>query len=199
MTTTLESARIGVALTGSFCTFEAVFQALPALTECGAKLVPIMSTHAHTLDTRFFSAKDAVARLEALCGHRVLKSIVDVEPIGPRKMLDILLIAPCTGNTIAKIAHGIADTAVTMAAKSQLRNERPVLIAISTNDGLAANAANIGKLMARKHIYFVPYHQDDPEGKPASLVFHTGMLPDAVESALNNRQIQPILCPNLHE
>lgn len=188
-----DGARIGIALTGSFCTFGTVFDALPRLTELGAKLIPIMSPHAHTLDTRFYTANQAVGILEDICGSKCLSSITDVEPIGPAKMLDLLLIAPCTGNTIAKIAHGIADTAVTMAVKSQLRNERPVLIAISTNDGLGANAQNIGKLMARKHIYFVPYRQDDPSGKPSSLVFVPETLAEACEQALSGRQLQPLL------
>lgn len=193
MAGTLEGARIGVALTGSFCTFETVFDAIPQLIDQGAALIPIMSPNARTLNTRFFTAQQAVDTLEAICGRKCLTSITDVEPIGPKKMLDLLLIAPATGNTIAKIAHGIADTAVTMAVKSQLRNERPVLIAISTNDGLSANAQNIGKLMARKHIYFVPYRQDDPAGKPSSLVFEPETLADACVNALAGRQIQPLL------
>lgn len=193
MAGTFEGARVGVALTGSFCTFATVFGVLPALVERGAQLIPIMSLHARSLDTRFYAAEDAVAQLEAICGRKCLSAITDVEPIGPTKLLDILLIAPCTGNTIAKIAHGIADTAVTMAVKSQLRNERPVLIAISTNDGLSGNAPNIGKLMARKHIYFVPYRQDDPVGKPSSLVFDAPSVVSAAEEALAGRQIQPLL------
>lgn len=193
MAGTLEGARIGVALTGSFCTFETVFDAIPQLLDLGATLIPIMSAHAHSLDTRFFTAREAVDTFEAICGRKCLSSITDVEPIGPKKMLDLLLIAPATGNTIAKIAHGIADTAVTMAVKSQLRNERPVLIAISTNDGLSANAQNIGKLMARKHIFFVPYRQDDPKGKPSSLVFEPDTLAEACAMALADRQLQPLL------
>ena len=201
MKKTIEGACIGVALTGSFCTFEKVFGWLPALSARGAQLFPIMSNHASTFDTRFFSAEQAISRLESICGRKCLMNVVDVEPIGPQRMLDLLLILPCTGNTIAKLAHGIADTAATMAAKSQLRNERPVLLALSTNDGLGSNAANIGMLMARKHLFFVPYGQDDPGEKPTSLLFSCEMLEKSVEYALNERQIQPILqadCVNIH-
>ncbi len=188
----LMGVRIGVALTGSFCTFEMVFRALGKLKETGAQLFPIMSFNAYALDTRFYTAKDACEQLEGICGRPCWHEIQQVEPIGPKKLLDLLLIAPCTGNTAAKMANGIADTPVTMAAKSQLRNERPVLIGLSTNDGLSTNAGNIGKLMARRHVFFVPYGQDDATGKPASLVFDEASLIESIELALDNRQMQPL-------
>lgn len=193
MSNQLDGVRIGIAITGSFCTFETVFDALPALTGEGAELFPIMSKHAYSMDTRFYTAEGARNHLEGICGHPCWHEITHVEPIGPKKLLDLLIIAPCTGNTLAKIANGIADTPVTMAVKSQLRNERPVLIGISTNDGLSANAESIGRLMARKHIYFVPYYQDDPMGKPSSLVLDANALLPAAVSTLKGEQIQPLL------
>ena len=189
----LQGARIGIAMTGSFCTFEKVFSVLPKLVARGAQLHPILSDHVSDMDTRFYEARDVKMELTQICGRAPMRTIVDVEPIGPMRMLDLLIVAPCTGNTIAKIASGIADGTATMAIKSQLRNERPVLLALSTNDGLGANAANIGKLMARKHLYFVPYGQDDPIGKPSSLVFCCDMLEKSVVCALQNRQLQPVL------
>ena len=190
---TLENLRIGCAMTGSFCTFRKAFGAWRRLKEAGAELVPIMSFNAATLDTRFYPAAEAMAELGAIAGRRVMRTLAEVEPIGPKKLLDILVIAPCTGNTLAKLAHGVADTPVTLAAKSHLRNGRPVVIAVSTNDGLGANAANIGALMARKHIYFVPFRQDDSREKPNSLVADFDLLADSVAEAARGRQIQPVL------
>ena len=189
----LKNMRIGCAMTGSFCTFSKVFEAFRALKASGANLIPIMSENAWTFDTRFYSAADARRIISEICGHEIIHTIPAAEPIGPKKLLDALVIAPCTGNTLAKLANGIADTAVTLAAKSHLRNERPVIIAVSTNDGLARNARSIGALMAMRHVYFVPYSQDDPIGKPASLVAHMDLLTKTVEMALDGRQIQPML------
>lgn len=189
----LSGARIGCAMTGSFCTFSRVFEAWRALKDAGAELTPIMSFNAAEIDTRFYPAAEAVAIFEEICGCRILRSIAEVEPIGPKKLLDLLVIAPCTGNTIAKLAGGVADTPVTLAAKSHLRNGRPVLIAPSSNDALGANALNIGKLLNLKQFFFVPFRQDDPVEKPNSVVARFEKIPESASFALENRQIQPIL------
>ena len=188
-----KSVRIGCAMTGSFCTFRKVFQAWQALAETGAALPPIMSQAAYESDTRFYPAAEARRIFREICGREIWHTIVETEPIGPKKLLDLLIIAPCTGNTLAKLAAGIADTPVTLAAKSHLRNGRPVLIAPSTNDGLGRNAENLGKLQAMRDFYFVPYGQDAPEGKPASLVSYFDRIPQAAQGALEGRQIQPLL------
>ncbi len=188
-----KSVRIGCAMTGSFCTFRKVFQAWQALAETGAALTPIMSQAAYESDTRFYPAAEARRIFREICGPEIWHTIVETEPIGPKKLLDLLIIAPCTGNTLAKLAAGIADTPVTLAAKSHLRNGRPVLIAPSTNDGLGRNAENLGKLQAMRDFYFVPYGQDAPEGKPASLVSYFDRIPQAAQGALEGRQIQPLL------
>ena len=191
--TDLSEMRIGCAMTGSFCTFKAVFSAWRTLKASGAALTPIMSFNASTVDTRFCAAEEAVKEFEAITGKRPLTTLSAVEPIGPKKLLDALVIAPCTGNTLAKLAGGIADTPVTLAAKSHLRNGRPLVVALSSNDALAQNARNIGQLLAMRNIYFVPFAQDDPQGKPNSLVARFEMLPETVKCALNGRQIQPLL------
>ena len=191
--TDLSEMRIGCAMTGSFCTFKAVFSAWRTLKATGAALTPIMSFNASTVDTRFCAAEEAVKEFEAITGKRPLTTLSAVEPIGPKKLLDALVIAPCTGNTLAKLAGGIADTPVTLAAKSHLRNGRPLVVAVSSNDALAQNARNIGQLLAMRNIYFVPFAQDDPQGKPNSLVARFEMLPETVKCALNGRQIQPLL------
>ncbi|MBR2796592.1 MAG: dipicolinate synthase subunit B [Clostridia bacterium] len=190
---TLSEMRIGCAMTGSFCTFKAVFDAWRALKATGAALTPIMSFNAASVDTRFYPASEAVAEFASITGKRPLATLDAVEPIGPKKLLDALVIAPCTGNTLAKLAGGIADTPVTLAAKSHLRNGRPLVIAVSSNDALAQNAKNIGQLLAMRNIYFVPFAQDDPLGKPNSLVARFETLPETVKYALEGRQIQPIL------
>jgi dipicolinate synthase subunit B len=190
---TLCEMRIGCAMTGSFCTFKAVFEAWRALKATGAALTPIMSFNAASVDTRFYPAAEAVAEFASITGKKPLATLQAVEPIGPKKLLDVLVIAPCTGNTLAKLACSIADGPVTMAAKSHLRNGRPVVVAVSTNDGLAGAAENIGKLLARKHYFFVPFGQDDPTGKPTSLVAHFDQIPQAVLAAAEGRQIQPLL------
>ena len=190
---TLSEMRIGCAMTGSFCTFKAVFDAWRALKATGAALTPIMSFNAASVDTRFYPASEAVAEFASITGKSPLATLDAVEPIGPKKLLDALVIAPCTGNTLAKLAGGIADTPVTLAAKSHLRNGRPLVIAVSSNDALAQNAKNIGQLLAMRNIYFVPFAQDDPLGKPNSLVARFETLPETVKYALEGRQIQPIL------
>lgn len=189
----LKGARIGCAMTGSFCMFESTFAAFRALREAGAELFPIMSQNAYSLDTRFYSAALARELFAGICGREILHTIPDVEPIGPKKMFDLLIVAPATGNTLAKLANGIADTSVTLAVKSHLRNGNPALLAVSTNDGLARNAKNIGALMAMRHFYFVPYSQDAPDGKPASVVAHTSLIPEAAQRALAREQLQPII------
>lgn len=189
----LAGARIGCAMTGSFCTFSQVLDVFDRLKAEGAEIYPILSFNASKLDTRFMRAMDLHKRLLAMSGRPVMDSIVQVEPIGPKQLLDLLLVAPCTGNSMAKIANGISDTPVTLAVKSHLRNGRPVVIAPSTNDGLAGNAANIGRLMALRHVYIAPFGQDAPEGKPTSLVAKWDRVPDACAAALEGRQIQPLL------
>lgn len=183
---------IGFAMCGSFCTFSKVFPVMEELTK-NHNVIPIFSTISYTTDTRFGTAKEHIERATAICEKAPLYTIPQVEPIGPKKMLDALVIAPCTGNTLAKLAHSIADTPVAMAAKSHLRNGKPVLVAVSTNDALAGAAENIGKLLARKHYYFVPFRQDDPEKKPTSMVADFSKIPEALSAALEGRQIQPIL------
>ena len=183
---------IGFAMCGSFCTYEQVFPVMEDLAK-SHHVVPIFSFASATTDSRFGTATEHLERARKICGRSPLRTIEGAEPIGPKKLLDALIIAPCTGNTIAKLAHSIADTPVTMAAKSHLRNGRPVIVAISTNDGLAGAAENIGKLLARKHYFFVPFGQDDAEKKPTSLVADFTKIPQALDAALEGKQIQPIL------
>ena len=183
---------IGFALCGSFCTYDRVFPVMERLGK-SYELIPIFSQSAYSTDSRFGAAEAHIARAEAICGRPVLHTLAEVEPIGPKKMLDALIIAPCTGNTLAKLAHSIADGPVTMAAKSHLRNGRPVIIAISTNDALAGAAENIGKLFSRKHYYFVPFGQDDAFGKPTSIVGDFSKIPQTLEMALEGKQLQPLL------
>lgn len=183
---------VGFALCGSFCTYDQVFPVMRELTE-KYTVIPIFSENSATIDSRFGTAKDHLKAAADICRKNPLLTIPEVEPIGPKKLLDALVIAPCTGNTLAKLAHSIADTTVTMAAKSHLRNGRPVVVAVSTNDGLAGAAENLGRLLARKNYYFVPFGQDDPKNKPTSLVADFGKIPEALEPALKGMQVQPIL------
>lgn len=183
---------IGFAMCGSFCTYSKVFPVMELLSR-NHKVTPILSDAACTVDSRFGTAAEHIETVREICGAEPLHTITQVEPIGPKKLLDALVIAPCTGNTLAKLAHSIADTPVTMAAKSHLRNGRPVLIAVSTNDALAGAAENIGKLLARKCYYFVPFGQDDALGKPTSMVADFTKIPEALEAALAGQQIQPII------
>lgn len=183
---------IGFALCGSYCTYDRVFPVIEALSKEN-KVIPILSEAAYATDSRFGTAEGWRTRLEEICGCPPLHLISQVEPIGPKGLLDILVIAPCTGNTLAKLSHSIADGPVTMAAKSHLRNGQPVLVAVSTNDGLAGAGENIGRLLARKHYYFVPFGQDDPLKKPTSLIADFARIPQAMEGAMAGQQIQPML------
>lgn len=183
---------IGFAMCGSFCTYHRVFPVLEALA-ARYHVLPIFSHSAWTVDSRFGTAREHIEKVTALCGREPIHTLPQAEPIGPKKLTDILVIAPCTGNTLAKLACGIADGPVTMAAKSHLRNGRPVLLAISTNDALSGAAANIGTLLNRKHYYFVPFRQDDPQQKPTSMVADFSRIPEALEAALAGRQLQPII------
>ncbi|MGN0982583.1 MAG: dipicolinate synthase subunit B [Candidatus Limivicinus sp.] len=184
--------RLGLALCGSYCTYEKLFKAAEKLAET-YDLIPIMSENAAETDTRFGTATEHIKRLMLLSGKRVVTTIAEAEPLGPAQPMDALLIAPCTGNTLAKLSHGITDTAVTMAAKAHLRNGRPVIIALSTNDGLSGSAENIARLLNRKHVFFVPFRQDDPLKKPRSLQADFSLLEETVQAALQGRQLQPIL------
>ncbi len=190
----MQGLRIGFALTGSFCTFAQVLPQIKALIEAGADVQPILSTNVHTLDTRFYKAADLFDDLVNITNHEPWTTLDVVEPIGPKKLLDLLIIAPCTGNSLAKLANSVADTPVLLAAKSQLRNQRPVLLAVSTNDGLAGAGKNIGALLDKKNVFFVPFRQDDPQGKPSSLVADFARLPEAAELAAQGKQMQPVLC-----
>lgn len=183
---------IGFAMCGSFCTYHEVFPVMKALAEKHT-VIPIFSRIACTADSRFGTHETHLQTAETICGQGVICTIEQAEPIGPKKLLDALVIAPCTGNTLAKLAHSIADGPVTMAAKSHLRNGRPVIVAVSTNDALAGAAENIGKLLGRKHYYFVPFGQDNPEKKPTSMVADFAKIPQTLEAALEGRQIQPII------
>ncbi len=189
----MEDYRVGFAFCGSFCTLSKAIAALEATAARYTHIVPIVSEAVAATDTRFGSAHDFMREMERICDKRVIATVKDAEPIGPRGLLDALVICPCTGNTLARLAHGITDTSVTMAAKAHLRNGRPLIIAPSTNDGLTGSAPNIGALLGRKNVYFVPFGQDDPAGKPASLVADFSLVPDAVAAALEGRQLQPIL------
>lgn len=190
----LKGKRVGVAFTGSFCTYEKVFEELAKLTGEGAIVQTIFSHTAGTMDSRFGKAEDFVKKAEEITGNRPMLTISEAEPIGPGSLLDILVLFPCTGNTIAKLANGITDTPVLMAAKAHLRNNKPLLISISTNDALGLNMKNIGLLLNSKNIYFIPFGQDNPQKKPNSMVAHTELLIPSLEAALEGRQYQPIIC-----
>ena len=189
----LSGKTIGFALCGSFCTFTKAIEALKALKSTGAEIIPIMSETAYSTDTRFGESKNVIKQIEDICGNKVLHTVFETEPIGPKKMLDALVILPCTGNTLAKLSNAIADSSVTLAAKAHLRNKRPLVIAVSTNDGLGAAAENIGRLLCRKHCYFVPFGQDDCIHKPNSLVADFSKVTQTVEEALCGKQLQPVL------
>ena len=189
----MRKERVGFAVCGSFCTHDKVLRALEEVTKLYETVIPIVSEISAFTDTRFGTSEDLLDRLEELTGREVLCDIPTVEPIGPKSLLDLLVIAPATGNTIAKLASGITDTAVTMAAKAHLRNGRPVVVAMASNDGLAAGAKNIGELLVRKHYYFVPFGQDSPMMKPCSLVADFTKIPETMDAALRGEQLQPIL------
>lgn len=189
----MNNLNIGFSLCGSFCTFEKAVSILKSIKSTGANIFPIMSFNAYLTDTRFGKAKDFRDEIENICDKKIIATIADAEPIGPKKLLDVLVIEPCTGNTLAKLANGITDTPVTLAAKAHLRNERPIVIAVSTNDALSGAAKNIGHLMNCKYIYFVPMKQDDSINKPRSVVADFSKTIETIELALENKQIQPII------
>ena len=189
----MKDIRVGFAMCGSFCTHKQVLSELEKLCGQYSEITPILSEACRSTDTRFGKAEDLRVAVERLTGHQAVDSIPTAEPIGPKALLDVLVIAPCTGNTLAKLAGGITDTAVTMAAKAHLRNGRPVVIAMATNDGLSAAARNIGELLVRKNYYFVPFGQDDPEKKPCSLMADFSRIGETIDAALEGRQLQPIL------
>ncbi|MEV5024700.1 dipicolinate synthase subunit B [Paenibacillus sp. LPE1-1-1.1] len=184
---------VGYALSGSHCTFAEVMPEIKRFVDAGANVVPIVSNTIMTTDTRFGKSEDWQSQLKAITGNDLISTIVQAEPLGPSKLLDVLVIAPCTGNTTSRLANAITDSAVLMAAKAQMRNGRPLVLAISTNDGLGLNAANIAKLLVAKHIYFVPFGQDNPVQKPNSLVARMDLVLEACEAALQGKQLQPLL------
>ena len=184
---------IGFCITGSFCTFEKLIPEMKKIVELGYNVVPIFSYSVQDTDTRFYLAKDFYNDIKEVTGNEPVLTIPGAEPIGPKKSMDLIIIAPCTGNTLAKLANAITDTPVLMAAKAHLRNNRPVLVALSTNDGLSANAKNIGELMNRKNIFFVPFSQDNHVAKINSLVAHFDLMIEAMEGAFEGRQIQPVI------
>lgn len=189
----MEQLRVGFAFCGSFCTMMKAVDALERTAGLYSELYPIVSETVAATDTRFGNAHDFMREMERICDRRVIATIAAAEPIGPKKLLDVLVIAPCTGNTLAKLAHGITDSAVTMAAKAHLRNGRPLVLAPATNDGLCASAPNIGALLGRKNVYFVPFGQDDCVGKPTSLVADFSLIPETIEAARQGMQLQPVL------
>ena len=189
----LKDKKIGFTLTGSFCTFQKVIPKIKEIKKLGADIIPIMSFNSYNLDTKFGKAKDFIDEIEEITKKKIIHTIQDAEPIGPKKMTDIMIIAPCSGNTMAKLACDIIDTPATMAAKSHLRNNRPLVIAPSTNNGLSGNAENIGKLLNRENYYFVPFRQDNPITKPRSIVFDAEYIIKTIEYALEGEQISPIL------
>lgn len=188
----MNKIRVGFAMCGSFCTFGKAIEQMKKLIEAKYKVFPIMSFNASRIDTRFGKAKDFISEIEGICDSKIINTIEGAEPIGPKNMADIILIAPCTGNTLGKLCSAITDTPVTMAAKSQLRVHKPVLISLATNDALGASAQNIGKMLNNKNIYFVPMSQDDPVKKPNSLVANFDLISSSIELALLGKQKQPI-------
>ena len=189
----LAKKTVGIAVTGSFCTFSKVFPQVKALVDEGARVIPIMSEISYSTDTRFGTAAENIRFLEETTGEKVIGRIQDAEQIGPKKILDVLIVAPCTGNTIAKMANGIADSSVTLAIKSHLRNKRPIVVAISTNDGLGNNAKNIGVISNMKNVFLVPFAQDDCKEKENSLVSDMNLIVPTTEAALDFKQLQPVI------
>lgn len=190
----MDKITVGFAMCGSFCTFKKVTDVMENLVTKGYNILPIMSYNAYSTDTRFGKAQEHIRRIQDICGNKIISTITDAEPIGPKKLVDILLIEPCTGNTLAKLANGITDTPVTLAAKSHLRNEKPLVIALSTNDALSGSAKNYGKLLNTRNVFFVPFSQDSPDGKPRSMIADFSKTEETLLAALDNRQIQPIIC-----
>jgi dipicolinate synthase subunit B len=189
----LKGLKVGFAITGSFCTFSKIIPEIEKIVKEGAEVYPIISEAVDSFDTRFGNANDFKFELQTMTDKKIISTIVEAEPIGPKSLIDILVIAPCTGNSLAKIANAVTDTSVTMACKAHLRNNKPVIIAISTNDALGANAKNLGILLNTKNIYFVPFGQDDPQKKCNSLVSKMDLIVPTILEALNGKQIQPML------
>ena len=189
----MEKLTVGFALTGSFCTFAKVVPQIQAVADAGYRVLPIMSEMSYQTDTRFGKAKDFITTIEQITGQPIIHTVKDSEPIGPNNLLDAMIIAPCTGNTLAKLAGGITDSCVTMAAKASLRNQNPLIVAVSTNDGLGASGKNIGALANTAQVFLVPFGQDAPQKKPNSLVAHMDLILPTLEEALQGRQIQPVL------
>ena len=189
----IKDMKIGYALTGSFCTIRESLKQMQNLVGNGAKVTPILSYSVSSTDTRFITKAELMSQVEVITGNKPIIDITGAEPIGPKKLMDIIIVAPCTGNSIAKIANGVSDTPVTLACKAHMRNNRPVLLAVSTNDGLGANAVNIGKLINMKNIYLVPFKQDMPAEKPNSLVAELSLLEKAALSAIEGKQLQPLI------
>lgn len=189
----MDKITVGFALCGSFCTFKSAVEIMKGLITKGYGIIPIMSFNAYSTDTRFGKAAEHIDKIESICGRKIIATIAQAEPIGPKKLVDVMLIEPCTGNTLAKLANGITDTPVTLAAKSHLRNEKPLLIALSTNDALSGSAKNYGRLLNTRNVYFVPFKQDNPEEKPRSMIAHFDKTEEAIIAALNGKQLQPII------
>lgn len=189
----MEKIKIGYAFCGSFCTIKESVAALRTLSKLDYSIIPIMSSIVYSTDTRFGKAEDLIAQVEDICSNKIIHDITSAEPIGPKNLLDLIVVAPCTGNTIAKTTLGVTDTSVTMAVKAHLRNDKPVVLGIATNDALGATAKNLGLLHNTKNIFFVPYRQDDPHSKHNSLVCDFSLIPVTVEKALKNEQIQPVI------
>ena len=185
--------KLGFALCGSFCTFSKIIPVMEQLRKAGIEIFPIMSYNAYSTDTRFGTAESFISRIEEIAGREIIHTLTTAEPIGPKNIIDALVIAPCTGNTLAKLSAGISDTPVTLAAKSTLRNSNPVIIAVSTNDALSNAAKNIGNLMNYKNLFFVPYSQDDYKNKPTSIVADFTKIHETLLEALVGKQIQPII------
>ncbi|MFD2044155.1 dipicolinate synthase subunit B [Ornithinibacillus salinisoli] len=194
----LKGKRIGFGFTGSHCTYDDVFPQLERLMETGAEVVPIVSYTVRNTDTKFGKAEDHIEKIESITGKRVISTMPEAEPLGPKYPLDCMVIAPLTGNSLSKLANALTDSPPLMAAKATMRNQNPVVLGISTNDALGLNGVNLMRLMASKYIYFIPYGQDDPYKKPNSLVAKMDLLPEAIEAALDRNQLQPVIVPHLN-
>ena len=189
----MKNLKVGYAMCGSFCTLKRAVEEIKVLKENDFDIYPIMSPITYSTDTRFGKAADFISEVEEICGKKIICTVKDAEPIGPKALLDVLVISPCTGNTLGKIANGITDSSVSMAAKAHLRNGRPLVLTIATNDALSASAKNLGALMNTKNVYFVPFGQDDAFKKPTSLISDFSLIYNTVISALDGKQLQPIL------
>ncbi len=189
----LKDLKVGVAMCGSYCTYQSAFTAIEKLQGTGCDILPIMSENSYSTDTRFGDAAEHIERFEKICNKKIIHTIAQAEPIGPQKLLDVLIIVPCTGNTLAKLAMGVTDTCVTMAAKAHLRNKRPLILAIASNDSLGANAKNLGILINSKNIFFVPFFQDDAQNKENSLNADLNLLEQTIEDAMHDKQLQPVI------